>query len=312
MSKIFVIIVTYNGLKWIDKCLESLRNNKIEVQPVVIDNHSTDDTVKYIRANHQEVHLIESGENVGFGRANNIGLEYAIKNSCDYVFLLNQDAWINPDTIGHLVEIHKRNFEYGVLSPLHLSGDKKKLDYNFSCYISAHKCSNFVSDVILNRNELKEVYPIKFVNAALWLISRECLEIVGGFDPIFPLYGEDDDYIHRVYYHHLNIGVCPTVTAFHDREQEPSRLSKQPIETKIKRIYGHKLMSLKDINYQLSNRTLSVIKEIFVKFIDSLFKLDYRDIRIDLIILFKLLQNSRNISKSRKMSLKKGYSFLKI
>jgi len=312
MSKVFVIVVTYNGLKWIDKCLGSLRNSRIELQPVVIDNHSTDGTVEYIKTNYPGVHLIENSENSGFGKANNIGLEYAIKNNCDYVFLLNQDAWIEPDTISNLVEIHKRNPIYGILSPLHLSGNKEELDYNFSIYISADRCPRFVSDLILKRAELQEVYTINFVNAALWLICRECLEVVGGFDPIFPHYGEDDDYIYRVHYHQLKVGICPAVRACHDRPQNVNVFAELPIEKEISRAYVRKLTALKDLYSPLSYKLLSIIKVISVDLLTNLLKLNFSDIRFDLTILLKILKNLRIINKNRKMSLKKGYSFLTI
>ena len=301
MSKVFVIIVTYNGLKWIDKCLGSLRDGKIEVQPVVIDNHSTDGTVEHIRIKYPEVHLIENSENLGFGKANNIGLEYAIKNDCDYVFLLSQDAWIEPETISNLVEIHKRNPIYGILSPLHLSGNKEELDYNFSVYISADRCSRFVSDLVLKREELKEVYSINFVNAALWLISIECLEIVGGFDPIFPHYGEDDDYIQRALYHQLKVGICPSVIAYHNRLQNANDFAELPLEKKISRDYARKLIILKDLSFPLSYKILSIVKGISVDLFTNLLKLDFSNIRCDLIILVKNMKKVRSINKSRKM-----------
>ena len=69
--KIFSIIVTYNGMRWYDRCLGSLRNSELPVETIVIDNASSDDSVNYIKANFPEVHLIESNENLGFAKANN-------------------------------------------------------------------------------------------------------------------------------------------------------------------------------------------------------------------------------------------------
>ena len=97
IAKIFVIIVTYKGNQWYERCFTSLRNSEYPVQTIVIDNASNDGTVEYIRENFPEIYLIESEENLGFGRANNIGMRYALDHGCDYVFLLNQDAWIKPE-----------------------------------------------------------------------------------------------------------------------------------------------------------------------------------------------------------------------
>ena len=72
MKKIFVIIVTYKGKRWYDKCFQSLRESTIPVQIVVVDNTPGDEDVEYIRTYHPDIHLIKTTENLGFGRGNNI------------------------------------------------------------------------------------------------------------------------------------------------------------------------------------------------------------------------------------------------
>lgn len=58
--KVLVIVVTYNALQWIDRCLASLLNSTIPVDCIVIDNMSTDDIVKYIKKSYKWVHLVSS------------------------------------------------------------------------------------------------------------------------------------------------------------------------------------------------------------------------------------------------------------
>ena len=86
MKKVFVVIVTYNGVQWIRKCLQSCQDYPV----VVVDNQSTDATVEIIQNEFPKVHLIEESKNHGFGQANNIGISYALNKGADYVFLLNQ------------------------------------------------------------------------------------------------------------------------------------------------------------------------------------------------------------------------------
>ena len=97
--KIYTIIVTYNGLQWMDFCLGSLRASTVQTTPIIIDNNSSDKTVEYIRANYPECVILDNNKNLGFGRANNMGLSYALKNNADYVLLLNQDAAIAPNML---------------------------------------------------------------------------------------------------------------------------------------------------------------------------------------------------------------------
>lgn len=212
-AKIFVIIVTYKGHQWYERCFTSLRTSEIPVQTVVIDNASNDGTVEYIREHFPEIHLIESQENLGFSRANNLGMRYALDNGCDYVFLLNQDAWIEPNSIQELVRIHQEYPEYGVLSPMHVTADKKSLYIQIEDGKKDH-ANTLLSDCYFHT--LQEIYPFGYINAAAWLMTRETLETIGGFDPIFFLYGEDDNYLQRMEYHGVKLGLAPKVQIVHD------------------------------------------------------------------------------------------------
>ena len=216
MKKVFIIIVTYKGNRWYDKCFGSLRESTVPVQTIVVDNTPGDEDVEYIKAQYPEVHLIKTSENLGFGRANNLGMRYALDRGCDYVFLLNQDAWIEPETIEALVKIADKHPEYGILSPIHLNAERTSI--NMSLGIGAHhRNDKLMSDIYLDR--VKDVYETNFVNAAAWLLPRNTLETVGGFDPIFKHYEEDDNYLNRVIYHKLKIGVCPSTRIVHDHQE---------------------------------------------------------------------------------------------
>lgn len=218
MKKVFVIVVTYKGKQWYDHCFTSLRESTMPVQIIVVDNASNDGTVEYVKKNYPEIILLENKENLGFGRANNRGMRYALDHECDYVFLLNQDTWIEKDVIEKLVNVHAMHGEYGILSPLHVAPD----GYQLNMLIDDGKSQYFknlemVSDLCFGVT--KEVYPVVYVNAAAWLLPRKTLETVGGFDPIYFHYEEDDDYLNRVHYHKLNVGVCLQARIVHDHSK---------------------------------------------------------------------------------------------
>lgn len=217
--KVFVIVVTFKGRQWYDRCFTSLRESTIPVQTIVVDNASNDGTVEYIREHYPEIHLIESKENLGFGKGNNIGMRYALDHGCDYVFLLNQDAWVEPNTFEKLIDIHLKHSEYGILSPMHLNVEKAGIERDLIDYLDDKHITekSLFEDLYFGR--IKEVYNTKYVNAAAWLLPRKTLEVVGGFDPIFSHYGEDDNYMHRVLFHKMKIGICPRCVAVHDTER---------------------------------------------------------------------------------------------
>ena len=222
-EKLFVIIVTYKGRQWYDRCFASLRNSTIPVQTIVVDNASNDGSVEYIKEHFPEIHLIESKENLGFGRANNVAMRYAMDQGCDYVFLLNQDAWVEPDTFEKLVDIHQRHPEYGLLGPVQVNAEKTKvLGSVIKFLVNPDNVNlNLFSDLMMGM--IEEVYPVAEINAAAWLLPRTTLETVGGFDPLFLHYGEDWNYLSRVLYHKMKVGLTPCLKVVHDCKDHVER-----------------------------------------------------------------------------------------
>lgn len=223
MKKLVVIIVTYKGRRWYDQCFSSLHQSTIPVQTIVVDNASNDGTVDYIKENYPEIHLIESKENLGFGKANNMAMRYALDHGCDYVFLLNQDAWAEPDTFERLIDIHQRHPEYGLLGPVQVNAEKTKvLDGVIQFLVNPDNVNKqMFSDFVMGA--IDEVYPVAEINAAAWLLPRKTLETVGGFDPLFLHYGEDWNYLSRMLYHKLKIGLTPHIHVVHDCVEQVDR-----------------------------------------------------------------------------------------
>lgn len=217
-ASIFVIIVTYNGSKWIDKCFGSLTKSTIPISIIAVDNNSTDGTPNIIKEKFPHVKVIETGQNLGFGKANNIGLKQALDKNADYAFLLNQDAWIVPDTFEKLLTIFNSSpgKEYGVISPIHLNS-KGEVEEGFLNYLGTNQ--KILADYILHKN-IDELYPINFVNAAAIMITKDCLEQVGGFEPEFFHYGEDINFFQRLKYYKIKSAIHLGSKIIHARDLE--------------------------------------------------------------------------------------------
>lgn len=207
--KILIIIVTYNGESYIEKCLSDIASNDI-FEIIIVDNHSKDNTIPLLKSKYPQISIIENKENIGFGQANNIGLAHALTRKFEYVLLLNQDTFINGSTIMDLMVEMENNKSYGILSPIH--------------YITENQIQPIFHKLIENKLLIKDlkknyftkkIYRVPFINAAIWLMSKECIEKVGGFSPVFFHYGEDNNYCHRMKYHDIKIGIVSNLRAYH-------------------------------------------------------------------------------------------------
>lgn len=220
MAKVFTIIVTYNGSRWIEKCLAHLYNSSMATNVVIVDNNSTDDTTKIIEEQFsgQSFMLFKTARNFGFGGGNNIGIEYALKAGADYIFLLNQDAYVEPGCIGKLVETLEKHKDYGILSPLQLDSSGEQPDPAFKKYMQASVAEEEIKKIIATRN--CGIIPVRFVNAAAWMIPVPALRKTGVFHPAFAHYGEDNHYCSRMQYHGYKTGIDCEAAVIHDRGNE--------------------------------------------------------------------------------------------
>lgn len=206
-----VIIVSYNFMPWIHRCLPSVKASLLPATVMVIDNGSQDETCRIIRKEYPWVELVENRDNLGFGRANNIGMELALKRGFEFLFLLNQDAWIEPDTLSNLVDASHKNRTYGILSPVHLNGRGDAADFGFAAYtgIKNREGAMRLTD---------EVTPYPFINAAMWLIPAAVISETGVFAPIFAHYGEDRNWVLRLQKRGYRLGLVRSAFGYHDRE----------------------------------------------------------------------------------------------
>ena len=295
--KILFIIVTYNAMQWVERCFDSLKKSIVKLDVFVVDNGSTDGTQAFIKGHYPEVMFQQSDKNLGFGKANNLGLQYALDNAYDFVYLLNQDAWILPETVSSLIEISQKRPEYGILSPFQMSADEYSIDPNFSSRLKTWGCYAEMTNDMYN-GCLKDVYDVEGVMAAHWFMTRKCLDIVGGFSPTFPHYGEDDNYAERVRYKGLKIGVVPKLKVVHDR-----MLRKDDNAKKIYKNYMKSLVYLSS-PYKSTKQTLLFS---FRKSVNSSWK--YKTIK-PIANFCNVIRNLNVIKKNKHITMFKECAFL--
>lgn len=106
--KVFIIIVNWNGLKDTLECLQSVfKQDYPNFEVIMVDNGSKDNSVQVIRNAYPQIILIENKENLGYTGGNNVGMHYAVNSGSDYVWLLNNDTVVEPDTLSKLVAAAK-------------------------------------------------------------------------------------------------------------------------------------------------------------------------------------------------------------
>lgn len=243
--KLHFVIVTYNGEKWIERCLDSIRELKGDITVHLIDNASTDSTVELCQSQGFEV--IEKGSNLGFGAANNLGMQKAMSEGATHIFLLNQDAYMDVNSIENFQStVHAEDKEC-LYAFLQMSGDGTEFDpFWEQSYLQNKNCPDFMEDY--RQAKLKKKYPMRFANAAAWLLPATLIQKIGGFSPAFFHYGEDINYINRLHFHNFQVILLPESIVYHDRDVNKRKES--PHQTAQKK-------ALRNLSLSISHPSIS-------------------------------------------------------
>lgn len=195
-----IIIVNYNGQKYLKDCLNSIYKNtqNIQYEIIIIDNASTDNSCHYLKKNHPEVILIESKINLGFGKGNNEAVKKAKGN---FLLLLNNDTiLLNP--LKEILEVYKRLYNVGFMGILMLNGNK---EYSQSSGNLPNIINMFWLKHLYYQNKefksgafSKKIYEVGWISGSFMIIKKSIYEDINGFDERFFMYVEDVDICKRV------------------------------------------------------------------------------------------------------------------
>jgi len=211
MLDLSIIYVSYNTraltLASIASVIEYTTRHSFEV--IVVDNNSNDGSLAAVKAQFSQVITIQSGSNLGFGKANNLGLKQAKGR---YVLFLNTDTYLKEPAIdGLLDEMQKPVYQKVAVAGAKLT--KPDGSYNISSGLLPsfpHFIKGSIWKVFYPKsyyNNLPErklrieekPYQVDYVSGADFLVKKEILDQVGGFDPRFFLYNEETDLTQRIY-----------------------------------------------------------------------------------------------------------------
>ncbi|MGI6443870.1 MAG: glycosyltransferase family 2 protein [Candidatus Dojkabacteria bacterium] len=217
--KILIVIVNYNGKHLLEKNLHSVVENGYEDSDiVVVDNASVDGSIKYLKQEFPSVKIVESRENLGFGRGNNLGVkEYP--NYDAYLFL-NNDISVPKGFLDNLVkELQKENV--GAVGPKVLYskekvGSEMRIINSAGIEVDNHYMAYDRYDKEEDKPKYNVVEEVDALMGGAFLIKRDVFEKVGGFNPNMFLYYEDIDLSLRIRDLGYKLYYVGTSEVYHD------------------------------------------------------------------------------------------------
>lgn len=212
-----IIIVNWNGLKWLKMSLPSLvKEHYGNREIILVDNASTDESVAWTNKNYPSVRILRNSENLGFAEANNVGYRVA---KGKYILLLNNDTIVRPDFLVELVQkIESSPDIAGVQSKLLLMDDHARLDA-VGAFITPTGFLlhwGFGKKDSAKYDKTEDIYTAK--GAAVMFRHKVLKEVQMNnsiFDPAYFAYFEETDLCHRIWLIGKRIVYAPKSVIFH-------------------------------------------------------------------------------------------------
>lgn len=206
------VILNWNGWQDTTACLDALRLTPYpNLFTVVVDNGSTDDSVLRIRAAHKDASLIETGKNLGFSGGNNVGIREALRQNCDYIWLLNNDTEASPEVLPEMVRTAESNPKVGAVGSVILYTDAKR---NVNAW-GGGRVNRWIGRCWHITVPPKDGRGLDFLTAASLLVRRKAFEQVGLMDDRFFLYWEDVELCFRLRRYGWKLAVATRGTVLH-------------------------------------------------------------------------------------------------
>jgi len=249
-----IIIVTFNSSKVIEQCLGHLNADKYDV--LVIDNISSDNTCKIVENSFPKVEIIRNDRNLGYGRANNIGLRRA---KTEFALILNPDAIIFEDSIERVLDFMKNNKEVAI------AGTNLLANYPVSKE-DLEKISLKIKNI--DRSGIFNGHIRSGVVGAVMFLKIEVFKNIGFFDENIFMYCEDGEICIRTTKSGYETILVNDSYAFHrEGNSSGSKLRN------VYRRYWHLCWSRAYFNSNNNITIYSTIRRTFIRFFNTIISL---------------------------------------
>lgn len=214
--KIAIILLNWNGKKDTLECLNSLQKVRYpNFQAIVVDNGSTDDSVRAIRTAHPHVPILETGSNLGFAGGNNPGIEWALRHHAEWVLLLNNDTIVAPDFLDAFLKATREQPKAKILGAKILRYHQPDVIDHLGGFWNP-QMGEFTSP---EAGEADHPYfhmrAVDYVCGAALLMHRSVPETIGLLEPRFFLFWEESDFSFRAKRAGFEVWTAPEAKVWH-------------------------------------------------------------------------------------------------
>lgn len=254
---VYILVLNYCSLDDTLACVEAIRGiTYSSFRLLVIDNQSPDGSGKRLADAIPPHEFMQTGRNLGYAGGNNRGIQRALQDGADYIFVVNPDVRLPPDCLRDYVDIMSRDNSIAGLNAIQLKANGLEIDQGFRVGVLQ---PNGRDQECFDATAFPEIFDSPILYGAALMLSASAIRQVGGFDPLFFAYYEEIDLCRRLRLHGYRLVVTPRSPVFHIRTVYAKPLSRR---VRFLRLKGYYLSRLKNRENSIAPTFRAILREI--------------------------------------------------
>lgn len=216
--KVAVIVLNYKTSDLAIQCVKSVKESDFKNIEIILVNNDSENVLKEAALKLSNIIFIQNKENTGYSGGNNIGINKALQDTADYVFILNPDTQIEKETISNLISVMESE-NADIASPKIYFDNTKIIWYAGGLFDTQNVLGSNIGVDEVENGSFDKIGNTDFATGAAMMVKREVFEKIGLFDERYFLYYEDTDFCYRAKKAGFKIMYVPTAIVYHANAQ---------------------------------------------------------------------------------------------
>jgi GT2 family glycosyltransferase len=199
LPKIYIIILNFNSYEDTIECVKSIENISYDnYEIVIVDNNSSDNSVKVLSERFPNHNLILSKENLGYAKGNNIGIKYALEQGAEYICILNNDVIVERNFLELLIKQFGDNNSIGMVGPCICEYSNKDVVQAMGAYIDLYRGLAMGQNQGQDYNKIEKRYiEVDYLGGACFMVKAEVFRSIGLIPENYFLFYEETEFCLR-------------------------------------------------------------------------------------------------------------------
>ena len=215
------VVLNFNRREDTLECLTSLEENSYKNHKIILlDNELSDGSVEAVKAKFTNVFIIQLEENLGYAGNNNVGIQEAIRQGADWVFVLNEDTVLDKECISQLVSVGESDPSIGIIGPLVYHHNEPEIIQTAGGRMDRYYRGWHQGEDELDRGQYQEPYPVEWISGCGIMVRRSVIDQIGLIDARFFYYVEEFEWCIRAQENKWKIILVPAAKIWHKGVQK--------------------------------------------------------------------------------------------